>query len=255
MAAVSSKSGAEGKPGSGGTQADSDKGGTGPDFGKLLEGIGALAKSVSDLSVNQQASMKEVLAQNQAILQAFQTSATAPRKEEPVVPELDPDALERMSRVDLLKHIKESNNAAVQQAIEKVISPRLEQLQKNIGETGIAQMISNMTIQHKDFNDWMPEITQLANKVRGLDPEGLYTLARAQNPTKATELDKKYTGVGTGKPGEEGGFGGLKPGGTPQKVEKTDLTEADAATTAWTEVIGHLSGEDQSKLLRTEELV
>ncbi len=244
------KSGAQGDGGSG----DSNDKGTQPGFKELVDGISQIVKTVSDLSVNNQAAMRDMIAQNQKIHEHI-TAGSVTTKAAEVEPKIDAEALERMSRPELLIHIQKANEAGIEKIIKSVIEPRLTALQKGLVNVDVASMITAMSSDHKDFKDWLPEINALAEKVKGLDPEEMYTLVRAQDSKKATELDEKYKSSGDGKPGGDSNFGGLQPGSAPQRVENTNMSESDAASTAWNEVVGDLSAVDESKLLRNEELI
>ena len=237
------------KPGTGKSDKNGGGGGEGqPDLTKLLAGIDSLTKSVADANVNSQASIREMLQQNQRLMQEFADSKQATTKE-PVVPEIDAEALEHMSRAELMALQRDETAAMVKRVLQETIKPQIDALQQGIQGVDVAHMVTAMSGKHADFGDWLPEINELAGKVKGLDPEGLYTLVRAQNPEKIKELDTKYK-VETKA---EDNFGGLTPGGTPQRVEKTDMSESEASSTAWNETVGSLGTEDQQKLLRIEE--
>ncbi len=257
MAAGKTGTGNTGKSGTGGDGKGGDSGdkGTQPGFKELVDGISEIVKTVSDLSVNNQAAMRDMLTQNQKVLDGIAAGSTATKAAAVAEPVVDAEALERMSRPELLIHIQKANEAGIEKIIKSVIEPRLAALQKGLVNVDVSSMITAMSSNHPDFKDWLPEINTLAEKVKGLDPEEMYTLVRAQDSKKATELDEKYKSGETSKSGDDGNFGGLQPGSAPQRVENTNMSESDASTTAWNEVVGELSAVDESKLLRNEELI
>lgn len=133
-----------------------------------------------------------------------------------------PPDLEAMSRPELVSHIVGTLAAEFKSQIEAALNPFAEQLgalQQNVTTRQVSNEIDTMRGQHKDFNEWKPEMVALAKEHPTLGITQLYRLARASFSEKATQLDSKYAPPPV-KPVSK--WGGLLPGmpGDPSGSDK-----------------------------------
>lgn len=142
----------------------------------------------------------------------------------------------------------------------KPLSQELEGMKKTSASSRIQQEFTELREKHKDFEEWAPEIKELAKENPGLNLKRLYTLARAENPDKAKELDEKFAEPNPDdlkKQEQAKIFGGLFPSSTAKnsgsgeddKGGESKMTFSNASDKAWDEVMGELP----TQLFGTEE--
>jgi hypothetical protein len=172
---------------------------------------------------------------------AEQAAAQQPADDED---EGDPAELETMSRSDFGRHIVGQVLKAVNKQVVEPLNSQLQQVTAATTRTQIQGSVKELAAAHKDFWDWQPEMLALANEHRGLAPQRLYQLARADNPTKATDLDKKYAPKPEGSgPIRFKGFGGLTPSQSGTASRGGKMNGSEAANAAWAETVAALGGE------------
>lgn len=149
------------------------------------------------------------------------------------------------------------DNSGFHKFLMKEVGGMLDQKLGDFGKKvdGVSQEFRNDKIReqygeikkdHPDFDDWADEMKDLAKANPGLSLKQLYTLARSENSTKATELDTKYAKAEKdGKQKEDNTltlFGGYRPtigktNGDQSGKKQEKLTADEAATKAWDETV------------------
>lgn len=157
------------------------------------------------------------------------------------------EELETLSRADFGKHIVSAVLKAVNKQVVEPINQQIQSITQHTTRNEIQGSVKELAAQNKDFWEWQPEMLALANENRGMAPKRLYQLARADNPTKAKELDTKYgekkpTGEGSGRVRFKG-FGGLTPSQSGSGGKARNMGGSEAAKTAWAETVAALGGE------------
>lgn len=145
----------------------------------------------------------------------------APKKEDDDGEEEDIDVLDNKG---LVKHIEKR--------VKKVVEPALKRADDAEGAVhlrDLKEQVEKMASDHKDFWDWKEEMGALVKEHPDLSPRRLYSIARAENPKKAAEMDKKYAEK---KEESDVPFGGLTPTSGRQRNAKR-MNAADAAEAAW----------------------
>lgn len=184
--------------------------------------------------------IKALLEEARAARAGNQPAPTEPEEDEPEIPDQD---LDLMSRADFGKHIVAQMLKAVNKQVVEPLNQQLAAVTAATTRRDIVSAVAELRSKHKDFNDWTGDMIELAKQNPGLPPHRLYQLARADNPTRAAELDAKYNPrPSTGKIRIRG-FGGMTPSqsGTASKGGKMNGTEA--ANVAWADTVAALGGE------------
>jgi hypothetical protein len=114
-----------------------------------------------------------------------------PAPQEPPPPDFD-----SMSQGELAAHIIGAVTKAVETKLGERLAPVVDAvngIQRSSSEREINEQVRQLQ-SNKDFNDWKPTMLELAKqpKYQTLDVVDLYALAKAKNPTRAAELEKKY---------------------------------------------------------------
>ncbi len=161
-------------------------------------------------------------------------------KPEPPPPAQEPAPdFDTMTQSDLAAYITGRVTKAVETMLSERISPVVERvngIQQSIGAREVTQQIDTLKSTKRDFNDWKPQMLELAKTHQTLSVPELYTLAKGMNPERATELDKKYADPPAPKPPR---WGGLSPsGGVPGSSGGSDerLSGREATIAAYREV-------------------
>lgn len=163
-------------------------------------------------------------------------------------PSFDSSELESLSRGDFAKYLMN----AFSEMLKHEMGQTVGELQKNVQgvqQTTVAsemkREIEKLESEKKDFWDWKSEMIELRKENPNLSISRLYALARAENPDKAQELDKKYTPppADEGKP-KEPAFGGFFPS-SMNTEENTSMKPDEAATKAWDDTFGQSSDLNQ----------
>ena len=188
-------------------------------------------------------SMAELTSVMRGIMQLAQQNQQAAqqptgRDSEPDPPPVDPAHLETLSRKEFSDHIVGQVLKAVNKNVVEPLRGELQAITATTTRGQIQAAVERAAAAHPDFGDWRQEMISLAGEYRGLPPERLYAIARADNPTKAKELDTKYEPKReTQAPIRLRSFGGLTPtqSGTGNRGQRMNGDEA--ADAAWTETV------------------
>lgn len=188
--------------------------------------------------------MKQMMTTAERVRGEQQQPAT-PAAEEPEDEEEDPTDLEVLSRKDFGSLIVRQVLKAVNKQVVEPINNQIREMTAATTRNQIQGSVKELAEKHKDFWDWKDEMLALANENRGLAPQRLYQLARADNATKAAELDKKYAPPPRdgGGPIRFKGFGGMTPSQSGSGSRSSKMNGSDAATAAWAETVAALGGE------------
>lgn len=162
----------------------------------------------------------------------------------PEEPPVDPAHLETLSRKEFSDHIVTQVLKAVNKNVVEPLRGELNAITATTTRGQIQAAVEKSAAAHPDFGDWRQEMIALAGDYRGLPPERLYALARADNPSKARELDEKYTPKPRAQePIRLRNFGGLTPtqSGTGNRGQR--MNGSEAADAAWSETVKALGAE------------
>jgi len=162
-------------------------------------------------------------------------SKPAPTKE--TEPEEDPRArdLEKLSRSEFAQFLLDQVSGVVKESLNP-IADKLGSVENRTHQDNIRGQVKDLTTgenARKDFFDWQQEMSILSKDNPTLNVKQLYNLARTENPSKASDLDKKYKEP---EPEKKSEFGGLTPSSTVV-VEKTDMQANEAAETAFDKIM------------------
>lgn len=112
----------------------------------------------------------------------------------------------------------------------------------------LQRQLAKLKDDHPDFLEYKDDIARIAETHPDLSPEDLYTLAKAKNPAKREELEKKSAEEKKKKEAEEhkeqrARFAGFTPtsGSSGDKTGK--MSQKDAAGSAWDETMASLPKE------------
>ena len=212
-----------------------DQPGWARDFLSELKANGASNKELAE-------GMKQVI---QLLVNQRPAGPVAPA--EPEEKPVDPAHLETLSRYDFGQYLVNEVMKAVNKQGLEPLRADLTALRRDTTAQQIGQMVAKGEADHKDWKDWNAEMISLAGQFRGVPPERLYQMARADNPTKAKELDTKYSPEP--KKDEKGplkfrvGFGGLTPGQSGTGNRGRRMSSDEAAEVAYAETIKALGVE------------
>lgn len=214
---------------------DTKQGGGGNEdfkFGKehadALKLLPDLAKSLSTLQQGFKGLNDTVAALKAGSLDASGKSGKGGKKGKEDDEDEDED-IEALDNKGLLKHISKRVGKIIEPAIKKA-----DDAESVAHLNDLKQQVEKLAGEKKDFWDWKEEMGALVKEHPDLSPRRLYSLARAENPKKAAEMDKKYADDGDG---EKPKFGGLMPtSGKNKNVKKMNASEA--AEAAWQATMG-----------------
>ena len=193
-------------------------------FNQLVGTVGTLAQSMQ--------TMQETLAQ---LSERAQQPADDGDQHQSVDGDLLGDDLETLSRADFAKFIIDNLNKQFTTRLED-IQKKLDETRSNVEAVDTKTTIKEFAATHKDFWDWQDELKAIVQETPGISIERAYKLVRAENPQKAAELDKKYSGDG----GEQRkAFGGLTPT-SGQTAKSTSKSPQEAAEAAWQQAMSGL---------------
>lgn len=144
---------------------------------------------------------------------------------EPSESQVTVEDLEGMSRADLVAYIAGTMQRSFDERLRDALQPivnALGQQQNTVATDQVTRQIDALKNGDgrypaaKDFDDWKGDMAELSKVHTTLNIRQLYNLARAENPTKAADLDKKYA-----PPPEptKPRWGGLTPTGTSLTAE------------------------------------
>lgn len=153
----------------------------------------------------------------------------------------DDTDLDTLSRRELIALIESRLSGNIEKSLQP-IKEGIEKAFSRMDETEAMSAVSAAKERHKDFMEWKGEMGAILKANPELSVSRAYLLARAENPTKAAELDEKF------KPKEKGGdfTGGFFPTSS-RTVRSTKMNPSQAAEAAWDSVMASLgSGAEDS---------
>jgi len=192
----------------------------------MADGMTMMAKHLEGLPGSISSSLKDVL--------------PAPKDDDDRRQE-EPADLEGLSRKDFLGIIMQQVGGVLDDKLGG-IDERVEHANENATRSNLVLLLREAQEKHKDFGEWREEIKTQFKENPNLSPEQAYILARGADPTKAQEIDKKFTEADeTGEADDKATgtkFGGLRSGSSGGDTEEPtgDLNLQDAAQKAFDEV-------------------
>lgn len=180
-------------------------------IGQGMKGLGDQMKVLSDLAV-----------------------ASVDDKKKTTKTNVTSEALEDMNNAQLVDHIVERMTSE----LLPVISEKIDGLDQKTTRSDLKGQVEKMQGDHEDFWQWQQEMTAIAKVHPDLPINRLYELARAENPDKVVEIDKKAEETKKAAEKEEGSkeppFGGLTPtSGVTIPDGEAAKTIKEAAESAW----------------------
>lgn len=165
------------------------------------------------------------------------------KKDEPPAP-TDKD-LDEMSQSQLVGHVFKSMRTMFD-TFGKELHTKIDGLSTDLQKKDLRTDLEKVKADHKDFDDWIPEIKAIMTDNPNLKISQAYTLARSDNAEKAKQMDEKYKIGLEDQPnkGKEPAFGGLMPTSGGPSRELTDdgkpkkLSQAQAGDLAWEQTFG-----------------
>lgn len=217
----------EGASGSGDADAG-DKGGAG---GLTPESIKAFTESVDKLSGGIQQLNTIATARQQDTSQQNEEVGDTP---DPTDNEIDLESLSRRELVDL---ISKSTLSAIEKRILAPLTKEIDDLKTNMTTKEFGGEIQSLAGQNKDFWDFKEEMKTVSTQHPSMRPKEVYLLAKALNPDKAKELDRKYNPPQDKDNVRRPKFGGLAPSGSGRASDKSKaMPVAEALEDAWNQV-------------------
>lgn len=229
------------------TWAPDDGSGTGPEPGGEVPPQTSPSPPAAPDWVNEmKGSMTELTGVMRGLMQMAEQSRQQGGQPQlaPEEPPVDPAHLETLSRKEFSDHIVTQVLKAVNKNVVEPLRGELNAITATTTRGQIQAAVEKSAAAHPDFGDWRQEMIQLAGDYRGLPPERLYALARADNPSKARELDDKYFPKKAPQaPIRLRNFGGLTPtqSGTGNRGQR--MNGSEAADAAWAETVKALGAE------------
>jgi hypothetical protein len=198
--------------------------------------LGAVSEGMASLSQNMAAMQEGINTLFQKISEREERDMAEPEPEPEPNP-LDSD-LETLSRADFANAIVKAVTSNIEQKMVKPVKETVTQLHDRVETRDVRAELKEAASNHKDFMEWRDEMVAKAKTVQGLSAEDAYFLARASNPDKAKEMDKKYADPAP-EDKREKPFGGMRPqSGTTERT--TTMKPHDAAEAAWEETMSEL---------------
>lgn len=204
-----------------------------PEYQKLKEVVGALG-----------AGLKSIQSSQEALLEQLKTSNKPPDNQDDGPGD---DDINSMSQAELVAFMAKQ----MQKAISSAVSPLREDVDSTKDEFTKNQLkteLNKFADEHPGVYDFIDELKVLFNETPGLSISRAYAIVRDENPEKASEIDKKYSGDDK-EEATRPKFGGLTPtsGLTLGGESEEKLTPKEAAEKAWNDVFADfpvLAGED-----------
>lgn len=224
---------------------DGDKGGAGggqqkqaPDHSQQIElltkSVGLLAQGLEKMEGNQTMILETL---------SKVTNQSQQQVKDQVEKKFGEDVdLEQLDRKDFATLIMESTKAALKEEMKKLtgdIDTRVNDLAVRFESKTANEQIEKTAEKNADFWDWSNEIKQLLKENPTLSVVRAYSLAKTENPKKATELDVKYKPADKKK---EHSFIGLTPTSSLSTRDSTvgKMSQKEAAEAAFDKVMGEL---------------
>ncbi len=160
---------------------------------------------------------------------------------EPKPQELSSDAVDRFTNSELVGHVTDVVLGKVKALVEP-LSKGISSISKGSQEDRIRTQISELSRKHPDFDEWAGEMRSVleGNPSLSNNIEDVFMLAKARNPDKVAEIDKKNKAKDGGD--QQSNFGGLPSGGSSGEAERTNMDSKEAALSAWDKTMGNILG-------------
>lgn len=170
-------------------------------------------------------------------LDALRGDVQAATKAPPPAPP-SADDLNAMTNAELVPHIAKLVAEVIDQRFSAISEPLQNAARTAVStaeQTKLGIVIDRMKTEHKDFDDWRPEMRSLAEQHPTLTIPQLYMLARSSNADKMKELEAKYNPP---PPPRRQTFGGLLPDGSLPSAQTSikPLSREEAGRKAYEEV-------------------
>lgn len=152
-----------------------------PDWGKFTESLNNIPAAI-------QAEMRQQLGEMKGLRQ--DVAALTPKEAPAELPDFD-----SMTQSEVVQYLQEHNATLIRDAVREALTPLAEQFttfQRSVVEDQGKRTVDQMKAENKDFADWKDDMISLAQQHPSLDIPSLYRLAKANNPTKAAELQARY---------------------------------------------------------------
>lgn len=188
--------------------------------------------------------IREVSNENNAAAQEAARAAKAAEADDDDISEAKDFDVERVSRAELVAHIDKRFSMALAKGL-KPIMDRLESNSTDVETDRVRTEFAKAQADHSDFMEWKEEMRAIITDHPGLSADAIYKLARANDPTKAAEIDEKAK-EGKGEEGEKArserrrAFGGLMPTSGVSLEKDGKKQPKEAASAAWEEVMGQV---------------
>lgn len=206
---------------------------------------------MGDLTAKIGESHAQVMQSNQQLLQKISEPPQAPVvKDAP--PTLDDAELEGMSRKDFLGIIGDMVGRKLETALDEKVGTKLSTLTDQTSKLSITNEVQTAQAKFPDFKDWVTEVGALKQQFPEMEVEGLYHLARGQNPEKVTELaDAITTAQAEADAAKEPNapFGGFSSSATPGAVNNDAMGDSESAEAAWAEAVEHVGESNLNQML------
>jgi hypothetical protein len=217
--------------------------------------IAQQAQEISNLSNQVNQAMQGIsrltgMMENMQARSNEQTAAANIQPEQPMelLSGLGPDQLENLTLPELVSKMEGQTAQLIDRSLTKAMEPLVGKLdamaaQNNSQFAGNA--IENFKqgrnaegkLLHPDFEDWRPEMTDLAKQYPGMNLTDLYAFARSKNQSKVAELDQKYNPKGETTDPFNGEFGGFKAGQSQSYGQTDSYSLKDAGSAALGEIV------------------
>lgn len=216
---------------------DEDKDNNNTDLSQVTEALKGLPEGVQNAVRD---ALREASGEQRSA-QAAAAKAASEKEDDP--PDEDVD-VERLSRVDLVKHMDDRLARTLAKAL-KPIQEKLEVTSTDAETDRVKREFAGAKDKFSDFMDWKDEMVEIVTAHPDLSAEKIYLLAKAMNPDKAKELDGK---VKDGKDKEDKkeaserarAFGGLTPTSGTSLEKDGKKQPKEAALSAWDQTMGQV---------------
>lgn len=236
---------------------DDDKGTNDDGMKAMLEQIGNLTKVVGSLATGLETTQKHVsdLTSNVGSLsnmnkEQIEASRLA-AEEQGMADELGANDLEGMDRSQFSDYILGQVNKGFDKLSEQM-NGQVETVKFNASNTALQGEFNTVREANPDFDHYKNEIAAVAQQNPDMKISDMYTLAKANNPEKVTEVTKTLEtekietdklAAEEAKQNTSKGFGGLTPTSGQRIEQPSDMTQENAGNAAWDETMANIEME------------
>jgi len=208
--------------------------------------IESLTNNVGQLSNMNQEHLKAQQDSQKRQQQATDDAAAAAANEEE---SFDANALEGMNRSDFMTVILNKVNKGFEQ-LSGQITGQIDSVKEGVSSSNIKGEYDKVVADNPDFNHYKAEIAAVAQKNPDMAIEDMYTLAKANNPEKVTEVTELLAKELDTKQAEDAAnenkdksksFGGLTPTSGQRQDKPSDMTQESAGSSAWEETMAEVA--------------